>query len=1049
MPMRTSTRNVAMAHRFAAAFMVAAFLMLPAGCRRTGTMALEDAKKVAITVARSDFAAPPRRVVDILDLLNQSGTFDTSVTDRLRSQLRQAGPESAGPDDLLDFYRRRGEAAFELGLGVQAVKDLRKAVRLSVATGQKRPGLLFRLAKAEAGVGNILAGIRLIEESQSMKQTVRNDQHLVRFYLRLGDFETARRLAGHGTALARSAMARKVRKGQPTEDIRGHEVLMQATLLEAQGKHRAAEPFRRSHLQIQAGRAAKHPRGAIQARMALAGNLRKQGRLMEAEVEIRQALGESLGLGGQGADFTIHAVLTLGKIILDQARVGEAVAVAETAVDLLARTGLKDNPAVVSKVHAFLIRALTEKGNFSRAVAAFDEVSRRLADHPQVLRPITGKPPIMLALIRAGREGQALSLIETSHAALAVRLGRGHRAVARRLGLRAMARYRRGEVASARSDFSAAVPVLMEDIRSQNDRVNRSVLEAYMVMLGASGRGQDKDESFHIAETLRGIRLGRAIGAATARFAGIDPDLGGMARQEQDLEQRRETMEALVLDILSLPMNEIDPVAVAKLQSDLTTLKQARSSLLKEIAKRFPRYADLRDPSSPAPAQIRRHLSANEALIAVYTGTDHSWVWAVSPGRPTAFAMVPLGRDQAAKLVSRIRRALDLQVLSLSQVPDFDLEAAHQIYSELLAPIRQGWIGAKDLIFAVNGPLGQIPFAILTTAPSAANKSEKPLFAGYRDVPWLVREAAVSRLPSASALLSLRADTGAGPAPLPFAGFGDPFFNQRQAAKPEAAVQPQPLAGRGRPIHVRGVRVVENGTGLDSGQGVASGQLARLNRLPDTAHELRQIALALGSDPKADLFLGADASETTVKAMDLSNRRVVAFATHALVPGDLDGLTQPAIALSSPAVTGGADDGLLTLAEVLKLKMNADWVVLSACNTGAADGEGAEAVSGLGRAFFYAGARALLATMWSVETTSAAALTTSLFARMAKDPGLSRSRALRGAILDLIDGPGMVDPATGEIAASYAHPFFWAPFILAGENGAGNAKTNGRADQAG
>ena len=105
-------------------------------------------------------------------------------------------------------------------------------------------------------------------------------------------------------------------------------------------------------------------------------------------------------------------------------------------------------------------------------------------------------------------------------------------------------------------------------------------------------------------------------------------------------------------------------------------------------------------------------------------------------------------------------------------------------------------------------------------------------------------------------------------------------------------------------------------------------------------------------------------------------------------------------------------------------------MVLSACNTAAGSGAGAEAVSGLGRAFFYAGARALLVTNWPVETTSARALTTTLFQRQARDAALSRADALRASMLGLIDGPGYVDPASGKIVFSYAHPIFWAPFTL-------------------
>jgi CHAT domain-containing protein len=221
-------------------------------------------------------------------------------------------------------------------------------------------------------------------------------------------------------------------------------------------------------------------------------------------------------------------------------------------------------------------------------------------------------------------------------------------------------------------------------------------------------------------------------------------------------------------------------------------------------------------------------------------------------------------------------------------------------------------------------------------------------------------------------------------------------------------------------------------------QSVDSAELGMLPRLPDTADEVKGIALALNADA-SDVILGAQANERNVKSMDLSNRRVVMFATHGLIPGDLNGLTQPALALSAPNVADVDGDGLLTLDEVLGLKLNADWVVLSACNTATGDGAGAEAVSGLGRAFFYAGTRALLVSNWPVETTSARALTTDLFARQARDPALARAQALRQAMAGLIDGNGYVDPASRATVFAYAHPIFWAPFSLVGDGG-GNAR---------
>jgi len=307
------------------------------------------------------------------------------------------------------------------------------------------------------------------------------------------------------------------------------------------------------------------------------------------------------------------------------------------------------------------------------------------------------------------------------------------------------------------------------------------------------------------------------------------------------------------------------------------------------------------------------------------------------------------------------------------------------------------------------------------------------MFAGYREVPWLIRRATITRVPSVGSFVTLRTMLPGDPLRRPFAGFGDPYFNpvQMKMANAEKPKGPAGLASRGGGLTIRGVRVTSLGS-LDSGQTV-SAQIGSLNRLPDTAEEIRGLAETVDANSSEDIFLGERASERQVKSMNLADRRIIAFASHGLMAGDLDGLDQPAIALTAPTVTGDDEDGLLTMAEILKLKLNADWVILSACNTGGAQGDGAEAVSGLGRAFFYAGSRSLLVTMWPVETTSARKLTTGIFRYQKEDPTLSRSKGLRKSALDLLDHQVIRDEATGKTVAAYSHPFFWAPFIIVGE----------------
>jgi CHAT domain-containing protein len=240
-----------------------------------------------------------------------------------------------------------------------------------------------------------------------------------------------------------------------------------------------------------------------------------------------------------------------------------------------------------------------------------------------------------------------------------------------------------------------------------------------------------------------------------------------------------------------------------------------------------------------------------------------------------------------------------------------------------------------------------------------------------------------------------------------------------------ASAEDAAVTTRGLPLKRRAAPQVD---------GANSAQLGMLPRLPDTADELRSIALALEADPAKVLRLGKAANEAAVKEADLSHYRVIVFATHGLVPGELNGLHEPALALSAPEVAGVPGDGLLTVGEILLLKLDADWVVLSACNTGAAAGAGAEAASGLGRAFFYAGTRAILVTNWSVHSASAAALVSDLFHRQAAAAGVTRAEALRQAMMALLDGNGFTD-ASGKTLFAYGHPLFWAPYTIIGDGG--------------
>jgi CHAT domain-containing protein len=269
-------------------------------------------------------------------------------------------------------------------------------------------------------------------------------------------------------------------------------------------------------------------------------------------------------------------------------------------------------------------------------------------------------------------------------------------------------------------------------------------------------------------------------------------------------------------------------------------------------------------------------------------------------------------------------------------------------------------------------------------------------------------------LPSVVSLKTLRAFAHEERRRKPMVGFGNPVFD------------PNATAANTRVVSKTAARSLTSRSYTDfwQGAGVDRAKLAQaLQPLPETADELKVVAEKLGA-PASDIHLGRDASETTVKRLPLADYGVVYFATHGLVAGDIKGLAEPSLALSLPAQPSDLDDGLLTASEVAQLKLNADWVVLSACNTIAGDRPGAEALSGLARAFFYAGARALLVSHWAVASEAATRLTTSTFAILKADPKLGRAEALRRAMLAYLNDKS--DPYN-------ANPAFWGPLEIVGD----------------
>jgi CHAT domain-containing protein/tetratricopeptide (TPR) repeat protein len=431
----------------------------------------------------------------------------------------------------------------------------------------------------------------------------------------------------------------------------------------------------------------------------------------------------------------------------------------------------------------------------------------------------------------------------------------------------------------------------------------------------------------------------------------------------------------------------------------------------KAISGAFPDYVALAEPQPLPVAAAQALLRGDEALVVILVGTSKSFVWALTRER-VEWAQIEAGSAVFAEHVDALRKGLDPLAQQDAEgtpgskagvVQGFDLARAHALYKLALGPVASVLGGKRHLIVVPTGPLTSVPFQVLLTAPPGAQTGTEAL----RNAPWLIKSHALSVLPSVQSLNALRKLTPRGAAPRPFFGVGDPVLDG-----PSGPISPKQRGAR---------RTAPTPAAFYRG-GLADIRAVReLAPLPDTAVELRTIGKVLGATPDA-INLREAASESRVKTAALSEYRVLHFATHGLVAGDLSGLAEPALVLTPPAVASEADDGLLTASEIAALSLNADWVVLSACNTAAGDGRGAEALSGLARAFFYAGARALLVSHWAVYSQAAADLTTGTFAALAADPKAGRAEAFRNAMLDLI--------------AKGWPPTYWAPFAIVGEGGA-------------
>jgi CHAT domain-containing protein len=483
------------------------------------------------------------------------------------------------------------------------------------------------------------------------------------------------------------------------------------------------------------------------------------------------------------------------------------------------------------------------------------------------------------------------------------------------------------------------------------------------------------------------------------------------------------------------------PVPAAR--AELAAARAAQEAAAADLALSFPDYAAFADPRPVDLNRIAALLGPGEVLVLYATsdmgglgGSSPSQAFAVTRDRVLTADLPPRSEIEpvvralrcAAALTDRrcgatgassgeggMRGAFSLQESeAVPRYEGFDTDLAHRAYQMLLAPLAPAMEGKTTLIVVPDKALAGLPFQILTTAPTAPG-------APPAAVPWLIRDMAVTVSPSVASLVALR-ELPAHPLTdsLPFLGIGDPLIGAQVAgALPFDCATTSAAGLQASALAPATGSVLRAANGTDMG-------VETLAALPDTRCELEATAAYFG--PGSALRLGAEATEGDLRRLsetgELARYRVISFATHGLVAGEIG--ANPAGLVLTPAPGAGAgDDGLLTTEEIAALQLDAEFVLLSACNTAAATREGEDGLSGLASAFFLAGARTLLVSHWPVYSDAATDLTTGLFEAMAADPGIGRAEALRRAMLDILEDP--------QATPRQRHPAYWAPFALAGQ----------------
>ena len=932
------------------------------------------------------------------------------------------GTQAFGPDDV----RLTGTLAAlgSLARDQENYKDAQRYFERALAGLQKSPNAAaVEVATAMDDLGDLYGlqgrfddGERLLQQSLKLieqaygsgAQTAPNYDKILNDLGNL--YKDAGRLHDAETAFGRALAIGRATRGEDHPNVAAT-IGNLATVMENESRFAEAEDlYKRTLATYEKLYGSNHPITAIGLNN-LANVYADQGRTQEAAGLQQRVVAIYERVFGPDSPDVGRGLANLATSYRELGRKDEALSLYQRALLIMERK-FGENSGPTALALGATGRVLQDVGRLEEAGQDFDralEINERVLgpEHPEIVNDLRS---IGFLDIKTGNYSDARKRFERALTVAQAKLGSGHHdTIGTMINLAgvdshdgkwpdALAMLRRASAAMNRQQVGG----------NNNEQFKRfteldtGLMEAVWHVADGQPDGAANNEAFDAAQRAHETRAGAALAQMAARFGAGNDAMASVVRRQQDLKAALDNLDKRIATELGAPDGKRNDALIANLHAESARARKSFDETSAQIAREFPAYAELSSPAPLSVAQTQALLKPDEALVSFISMGDKSYVFAVTR-EGDLWRQIPLGDTAIGDRVSKLRLGLFDPAPDAAPKP-FDLDASFELYSAIMGPVESVIAGKPKLLVVPTGALTSLPFHVLITRkpdPAVAPNDR------YRRAAWLLNDKAITVLPSVASLRALRSFAKASRATKPFIGFGDPQL-QRSGS----------VDKRGAARNVQAYQTYYNGTQVDIDR-LRTG----LPALPDTADELREVARDLGASDD-DVKLGAAATVTTVKAMPLEQYRVIDFATHGLVAGEVSGLSEPALVLSLPEKPTSEDDGLLTASRIAKLNLDADWAVLSACNTAAGDKPGAEGLSGLARAFFYAGARSLLVSHWPVESEAAVKLTTGAFAELAKNPQIGRAEALRRSMRARIANPSSLHNAD---------PSSWAPFVLVGE----------------